>query len=64
MAVFSYKARASDGKLVSGRAQGDTVEQVAQRLIAGGNVPLDIQALGVTGNFSFEKLGRALGFGR
>jgi MSHA biogenesis protein MshG len=64
VAVFSYKARANDGKLVTGRAQGDTVEQVAQRLIAGGNVPLDIQALGVTGNLSFDKLGRTLGFGR
>ena len=64
MAVYSYKARASDGKLVSGRAQGDTVEQVAQRLIAGGNVPIDIQALGVTGSLNVEKLSRALGFGR
>ena len=64
MAVYSYKARSSDGKLVSGRAQGDTVEQVAQRLLAGGNVPVDIQALGVTGNINLEKLGRALGFGK
>ena len=64
MAVYSYKARASDGKLVSGRAQGDTVEQVAQRLIAGGSVPIDIQALGVTGDLNLDKLGRALGFGR
>jgi len=64
MAVFSYKARSQDGKLVSGRAQGDTVDQVAQRLIAGGNVPLDIQALGVTGSLSTERLSRALGFGR
>jgi MSHA biogenesis protein MshG len=64
MAVYSYKARSHDGKLVNGRAQGDTVEQVAQRLIASGNVPLDIQALGVTGNLNIEKLGRAFGFGR
>jgi MSHA biogenesis protein MshG len=64
MAVFSYKARASDGKLVSGRAQGDTVDQVAQRVIASGNVPLDIQTLGVTGSLSVEKLSRALGLGR
>src|SRR4051812_12668886 len=64
MAVYSYKARAADGKLVSGRAQGDTIAQVAQRLIAGGNVPVDIQALGVTGNLSLDKLGRSLGFGR
>lgn len=64
MAVYSYKARSQEGKLVTGRAQGDTVEQVAQRLIAGGNVPLDIQALGVTGSLNVEKLSRALGFGR
>jgi MSHA biogenesis protein MshG len=64
VAVYSYKARSSDGKLVSGRAQGDTVEQVAQRLLAGGNVPVDIQALGVAGNLNLEKLGRSLGFGR
>jgi MSHA biogenesis protein MshG len=62
--MYSYKARSQDGKLVTGRAQGDTVDQVAQRLIAGGNVPLDIQALGVTGSIDVEKLGRALGFGR
>ena len=64
MAVYSYKARASDGKLVSGRAQGDTIEQVAQRLISGGNVPIDIHALGVAGEFDLDKLGRALGLGR
>jgi MSHA biogenesis protein MshG len=61
---FSYKARAMDGKLMSGRATGDTIDQVAQRLIASGVTPLDIQALGVAGSLSVEKLGRALGFGR
>jgi MSHA biogenesis protein MshG len=64
VATYSYKARSTDGKLVSGRVQGDTIEQVAQRLISGGNVPIDIQALGVTGNFDLDKIGRALGFGR
>jgi MSHA biogenesis protein MshG len=64
MAVFSYKARSQDGKLVSGRTQGDTVEQVAQRLMADGNVPLDIQALGVTGSINVDKLSRAIGLGR
>ena len=44
MAVFSYKGRSSDGKLINGRAQGETVEQVAQRLISTGVTPLDIQA--------------------
>jgi MSHA biogenesis protein MshG len=64
MAVFSYKARSSDGKLVTGRVQGESVEQVVQRLISTGNTPLDIQALGVTGNINFEKLGRSLGLGK
>jgi len=64
VAVYSYKARSQEGKLVTGRAQGDTVEQVAQRLMAAGNVPLDIQALGVAGNINLDKLGRMLGFGR
>ena len=64
MAFFSYKARSSEGKLVSGRVQGETIEQVAQRLISTGNTPLDIQALGVAGSFSFEKLGRSLGLGK
>ncbi len=64
MAVFSYKARSAEGKLVNGRVQGETIEQVAQRLISTGNTPLDIQALGVAGSFSFEKFGRSLGLGK
>lgn len=64
MAYFSYKARSNDGKLVHGRVQGDTVEQAAQRLVSSGVIPLDIQALGVTGGISLEKLGRQLGLGR
>jgi MSHA biogenesis protein MshG len=64
VAVYSYKARSTEGKLVSGRAQGDTVDQVAQRLISSGVTPLDIQALGVAGSISLDKLGRALGLGQ
>jgi MSHA biogenesis protein MshG len=64
MAVYSYKARSSEGKLVTGRVQGESVEQVVQRLISTGNTPLDIQALGVTGSINFEKLGRSLGLGK
>src|SRR5689334_11639544 len=64
MAVFSYKARSADGKLVNGRAQGETVDQVAQRLISTGVTPLDIQALGVASSFDFVKFGRTLGFGK
>src|SRR6187402_1540160 len=64
MAVFSYKARSSEGKLVTGRLQGESVEQVVQRLMSTGNTPLDIQALGVAGSINLEKLGRALGLGK
>jgi len=64
MAVFSYKARSSDGKLINGRAQGETVEQVAQRLISTGVTPLDIQALGAASSFDLEKLGRSMGLGK
>jgi MSHA biogenesis protein MshG len=51
MASFSYKGRAPDGKLVSGTAPGESIEQVAQRLLGTGVTPL-------------EKLGRRLGLGR
>jgi MSHA biogenesis protein MshG len=64
MAVFSYKARGSDGKMVSGKVQAETIEQVAQRLLSTGVTPLDIHALGVASNFDLEKLGRKLGLGK
>ena len=65
MAEFSYKGRSGDGKFVSGRVAGETIDQVAQRLIATGVVPLEISAMGVVaGSLNFEKLGRRLGFGR
>jgi MSHA biogenesis protein MshG len=65
MAEFSYKGRSAEGKLVNGRTQGETIEQVAQRLIATGVTPLDIQALGgVASSLSMEKLSRKLGLGK
>ncbi len=65
MAEFSYKGRSGEGKLVQGRAAGDSVDQVAQRLIATGVVPLEISAMGVVaGSLNFEKFGRRLGLGR
>lgn len=64
MAEFSYKGRSRDGKMVAGRAAGDSVDQVAQRLIGTGIVPLQIEAMGVVvGSLNFEKLGRRLGLG-
>ena len=64
MAVYSYKARSAEGKLVNGRTQGESVEQVAQRLISTGITPLDIQALGAASSFDLEKFGRQLGLGK
>jgi len=65
VAEFSYKGRSGEGKLVQGRATGDSVDQVAQRLVATGVVPLEIAAMGVVaGSLNFEKFGRRLGLGR
>jgi MSHA biogenesis protein MshG len=65
VAEFSYKGRAGDGKLVSGRAAGENVDQVAQRLMATGVVPVEIHSIGVVArSLNFEKLGRRLGLGR
>jgi MSHA biogenesis protein MshG len=65
VASFSYKGRASDGKLVTGTAPGDTIEQVAQRLIGTGVTPLEITPQGaVASSLDLEKLGRKLGLGR
>jgi MSHA biogenesis protein MshG len=64
MAFFSYRARSAEGKLVHGRVQGEHIDQVAQRLISNGVVPLDIQELGVVGGIDLEKIGRRIGIGR
>ena len=64
MPAFNYKGRGSDGKLVTGRTQGESVDQVAQRLISSGVTPLAIDALGAVGSLNLEKLGRQIGIGR
>src|SRR5690349_10976049 len=65
MASFSYKGRSADGKLVHGTAPGDSIEQVAQRLIGTGVTPLDIAEQGaVASNLDLEKLGRKFGLGK
>lgn len=65
MPSFSYKARSADGKLVQGRADGEHIQQVAQRLMSNGVTPLDIQELGaVAAGIDLEKLGRKIGIGR
>ncbi len=65
MASFSYKGRASDGKLVTGTAPGESIDQVAQRLLGTGVTPLEITPQSVVaGSLDLEKLGRKLGLGR
>ena len=64
MAEFSYKGRSSDGRLVNGRTAGESVNHVAQRLIATGVIPIEIASIGVVaGSLNLEKLGRRLGLG-
>jgi MSHA biogenesis protein MshG len=64
VAEFSYKGRSSDGRLVNGRAAGESVDQVAQRLMSTGVIPIEIASIGVVaGSLSLEKLGRRLGLG-
>lgn len=65
MASFSYKGRSADGKLVTGTAPGDSIDQVAQRLLGTGVTPLDISEQGaVASSLDFEKLGRKIGLGK
>ncbi|HEX6639318.1 MAG TPA: type II secretion system F family protein [Steroidobacteraceae bacterium] len=65
MPSFSYKGRSADGKLVHGTAPGESVQQVAQRLLGTGVTPLEITEQGaVASNLDLEKLGRKLGLGR
>jgi MSHA biogenesis protein MshG len=65
MASFSYKGRSADGKLVSGTAPGESIEQVAQRLLGTGVTPLEISPQGaVASSLDLEKLGRKIGLGR
>jgi len=65
VASFSYKGRSADGKLVTGTAPGDSIEQVAQRLLGTGVTPLDISEQGaVASNLDLEKLGRKIGLGK
>ena len=65
MPSFSYKGRSAEGKLVHGTAPGESVQQVAQRLLGTGVTPLEITEQGaVASSLDLEKLGRKLGFGR
>jgi MSHA biogenesis protein MshG len=65
VANFSYKGRSADGKLVAGTAPGDSIDQVAQRLLGTGVTPIEISAQGaVASSLDLEKLGRRIGLGK
>lgn len=65
MATFSYKGRSADGRMVHGTAPGESIEQVAQRLLGTGVTPLEITPQGtVASSLDLEKLGRKIGLGR
>jgi MSHA biogenesis protein MshG len=64
VASFSYKGRAADGKLVNGTAPGETVDQVATRLLGTGVTPLEITPKGVVASsIDLEKMARRIGLG-
>lgn len=64
MASFRYKARAANGTLVAGQLTADTLDQAAQRLIASGVWPVNIDAIGERGGLSAHHALRRLGIGR
>jgi MSHA biogenesis protein MshG len=65
MASFSYKGRSAEGKLVHGTAPGESIDQVAQRLLGTGVTPLEITEQGaVASSLDLEKLARKFGLGR
>jgi MSHA biogenesis protein MshG len=65
VASFAYKGRSADGKLVQGTAPGESIDQVAQRLLGNGVTPLEITPQGVVASsMDLEKLGRRFGLGR
>ena len=49
---------------MNGRTAGESVDQVAQRLISTGVIPIEIASIGVVaGSLNLEKLGRRFGLG-
>jgi MSHA biogenesis protein MshG len=68
VALYQYKGRSLNGRLVTGSAEGDSVDAVAARMEEGGIIPIDI-ALSASGNeaesfgLTQSGLARALGIG-
>ena len=64
MASFRYKARANNGTLVAGKLTADSLDQAAQRLIASGVWPVNIDAVDESGGLSVRHALRRLGMGK
>jgi MSHA biogenesis protein MshG len=60
MAVFAYKGRSANGESISGRLDGDAVDQIAARLINAGITPIEIAPINeveAAGQFLWMKFG-------
>jgi len=64
MASFRYRARASNGSLVAGQLAADSRDQAAQRLIASGVMPVNIDPVQATDGISMRRALRRIGVGR
>jgi MSHA biogenesis protein MshG len=64
MASFRYRARATNGSLVAGELSADSLDQAAQRLIASGVWPVNIDRSDDPQGFAAKRLLRRLGMGR
>jgi MSHA biogenesis protein MshG len=64
MASFRYRARASNGSLVAGVLAADSRDQAAQRLVASGVLPVNIDPVQTTGGLSMRHALRRIGVGR
>jgi MSHA biogenesis protein MshG len=64
MATFRYRARATNGSLVAGELSADSPDQAAQRLIASGVWPVQIDRSDDAQGVSVKRLLRRLGLGQ
>jgi MSHA biogenesis protein MshG len=64
MASFRYKARANNGTLVAGQLTADTLDQAAERLIASGVWPVQIDPDTASTGVTVKHLLRRIGVGR
>lgn len=64
MAQFRYRARSSTGAPLAGLMTADSADQAAQRLVASGALPIDIQRQRESGAVTLRALARRIGFER